>query len=135
MTCVLDHIVFTAASLELGDLEFQQKTGLRLAEGGKHPGMGTHNRLLSLGPDRFLALICKDPDAEPLTGPMWFGLNDIEGDIGLSPHALVLRSDDLEGDLEKARDFGVDLGAPLTGYTQHLSRFRQAFRALRPPQP
>ena len=34
-----------------------------LESGGRHPHMGTHNRLLSLGPDLYLEVIAVDPDA------------------------------------------------------------------------
>ena len=54
--------------------------GAAPAAGGKHVGMGTHNRLLAIGspafPKAYLEIIAIDPDAPPPTRPRWFGLDD-----------------------------------------------------------
>ena len=39
--------------------------------------MGTHNRLMSLGPGEYLELIAPDPEAD--VRPCWFGLDGFDG--------------------------------------------------------
>ncbi len=72
----LDHLVIATAGLDAGADWLEARLGVPLAPGGKHDAMGTHNRLLRLGPQLYLELIAVDPDAP---GPMrrrWFGLDE-----------------------------------------------------------
>ncbi|GGL91727.1 glyoxalase [Deinococcus aerolatus] len=46
-----------------------------MQDGGKHGTFGTHNALLSLGPDSYLEVIATDPDAPAPSRPRWFGLD------------------------------------------------------------
>ena len=50
MQLELDHLAVSAASLAEGAAAVEAVLGVTLAPGGVHPHMGTHNRLLSLGP-------------------------------------------------------------------------------------
>lgn len=74
-----DHLAVAARSLEEGVQWLQARLGVTLSPGGAHPLMGTHNRLLSLGPNEYLELITIDPDAPAPEGPRWFGLDDFDG--------------------------------------------------------
>jgi Glyoxalase-like domain len=62
--------------------------------------MGTHNRLLSLGPGRFLEVIAIDPDAPAPDRPRWFELDTPAMQERLARSAALVhwveRSDDLE---------------------------------------
>jgi len=113
MASTLDHIAFTAASREAGVTAFNAASGITLPLGGEHPNMGTHNALSSLGPNTFLELITIDPTGTKPDRPRWFALDDLPDDAGLRAHTIILRSVDLDGDLEKARALGVDLGTPM----------------------
>ncbi len=96
----LDHIVFAASDLSVGAAEFEAALGVPLAPGGSHEAMGTHNRLLSLGPDTYLEVIAIDPDAPRPDQPRWYSLDRFQGTLGLSNWAA--RVDDLDAALAKA---------------------------------
>jgi len=73
--CV-DHLVVATAELDAGAAWLASRLGTALAAGGRHAAMGTHNRLLRLGPSLYLELIAVDPAAPPPARPRWFGLDD-----------------------------------------------------------
>lgn len=72
----IDHLVVAAANLDGGAAWLEDRLGVALAQGGKHAAMGTHNRLLRLGPHSYLELIAIDPAAPAPLRPRWFGLDD-----------------------------------------------------------
>lgn len=96
----LDHLVVCARTLEEGTAAVEAILGLPLQPGGRHGAMGTHNRLLSLGPDAYLEVIAIDPDAPPPGRPRWFGLDAWRGPPALG--AWVVRVDDLDAALAAA---------------------------------
>lgn len=71
----LDHLVVLAATLEAGTQHVAEALGLEPAGGGRHPGMGTHNRLLNLWGGQYLEVIALDPQAAAPARPRWFGLD------------------------------------------------------------
>lgn len=71
----IDHLVVAAANLDGGAAWLEDRLGVALAQGGKHAAMGTHNRLLRLGPHSYLELIAIDPAAPAPLRPRWFGLD------------------------------------------------------------
>jgi len=79
MTCQLDHLVVAARTLNEGVGHVSRLLGAEPLAGGKHTRMGTHNALLSLGPDCYLEVIAIDPDAPPPPQPRWFGLDAFKG--------------------------------------------------------
>jgi hypothetical protein len=72
----LDHLVITAPTLEEGCAWVRARLGVEPGPGGKHPRMGTHNRLLGLGPDCYLEVLAVDPGAGPPEFPRWFRLDE-----------------------------------------------------------
>jgi hypothetical protein len=96
----LDHIVVAARTLDEGVAWVESRLGVAMGQGGgKHPLMGTHNRVMSLGPGRFLEVLAIDPDAPPPSRPRWFDLDApaMRERLGKGP-ALVnwaVRTDDI----------------------------------------
>ena len=124
----LDHIAFTAPSREVGRAAFAEATGVILPDGGQHPAMGTHNAVGALGGERYVEVIAIDPEGEAPVVPRWFGLDDRPQEPALGPPIILYSSDDIESDLARAAELGLDLGHPIS-----LSRGDLAWRfALRP---
>jgi glyoxalase-like protein len=73
----LDHLVVAAATLAQGCDYVESGLGVRPQPGGKHPTMGTHNALVSLGPRTYLEVIAIDPGATAPSRPRWFDLDDV----------------------------------------------------------
>lgn len=89
----LDHLAIAAETLEAGTRYAEDMLGVPLCEGGHHAAMGTHNRLLSLGPDLYLEVIAIDPDAPTPDRARWFGLDTFKGAPRL--HAWIVALDDI----------------------------------------
>lgn len=79
MVLRLDHIVIACETLAEGDAWLTEKLGRRPDPGGQHPMFGTHNLLLSLGPDEYLELIAIDRAAPAPDRPRWYGLDSFSG--------------------------------------------------------
>lgn len=94
---VPDHLVLAARDLDSGTAWLQDRLGVKLAQGGRHARMGTHNRLLGLGEGLYLELIAIDPEAPPPGRPRWFGLDRPDGLPADRPRLIhwVARSDDI----------------------------------------
>jgi hypothetical protein len=76
----VDHLVVAAATLAQGVAWCETTLGITPGAGGKHPLMGTHNRLFKISteayPQVFFEIIAIDPEAPPPGRPRWFGLDD-----------------------------------------------------------
>lgn len=122
MPVELDHLVVAARGLEEGAAWVEARLGVPMGPGGRHATMGTHNRLLSLGPGRFLEVIAIDPDAPPPGRARWFALDEPETIVRLArgPALIhwVVRSDDIEQALK----------ATAAGETEILALSRGPYR-------
>lgn len=96
---MLDHLAVSAATLEDGVAAVEARLGVRLAPGGRHAAMGTHNRLLRLGPGLYLEVIAIDPEAPPPGRPRWFDLDRFAGPPRLTN--WVARCDDIAAALAR----------------------------------
>ena len=59
----LDHIVVAIRNLDEGVAQFRELTGVEAGVGGKHPGRGTENALVSVGGGSYLEIIAPQKDA------------------------------------------------------------------------
>ncbi|GFE48353.1 polyphosphate kinase [Roseobacter cerasinus] len=96
----LDHITVVARTLDEGADHIRQMLGIDMPQGGAHPAMGTHNRLLSLGESTFLELIAVDQQAAAPDRPRWFDLDRFDGPPVLA--TWVLGTDDIPAALSTA---------------------------------
>ena len=75
--------------------------------------MGTHNRVLSLGPSAYLEIIAIDPAAPPPARPRWFSLDDaaLQARLAKGPGLLhwVVRTGDLAAARHRLGDRVGDL--------------------------
>lgn len=102
MRIELDHLAVSAATLAEGVAHVETLLGVTLAPGGAHPAMGTHNRLLGLGPGLYLEVIAIDPAAPAPDRPRWFGLDRFSGPPRLTN--WIARTGDLDAALAVAPD-------------------------------
>lgn len=73
-SCRIDHLVLGCADLARGAQFVLTRLGVDTQPGGRHELMGTHNRLLKLGPRVYLELIAIDAESTAQR-PRWFGLD------------------------------------------------------------
>jgi hypothetical protein len=112
MTATVDHLVYLCPELDPAVDRMTELTGVRPAYGGQHPGLGTHNALLALGPRTYLEIIAPDPSQSAPAGPLPFGLGRVSGP---ELRAWAAAPDDLDGVVERSRAAGFGYGPVTTG--------------------
>ena len=121
----LDHILLGAADLDHGIEWMEKRSGVRAMFGGVHPGRGTRNALLSLGPRRYLEIIAPDPQQMSATAG-----NDMADRVrALQEPRLIAwaaHTEDLARVVEKAAAGGIAIENPRDG-----SRVRPDGKTLR----
>jgi hypothetical protein len=108
---VLDHLVVSAATLAEGVAHVEEALGVAMAGGGEHEHMGTHNRLLSMGPDDYLEVIAVNPAGKRPPYPRLFDLDNFSGSVRLTN--WVMRVKNLGAALERAPT-GTGISTPLS---------------------
>jgi hypothetical protein len=108
----VDHLVYATPDLQLGIDTAENLFGVKATPGGQHPGQGTRNALIALGPATYLEIIGPDPEQPKPAGGRRFGIDDLK-----APRLLtwVAKGKSLERFSGDAKTHGVDLGAVIPG--------------------
>jgi hypothetical protein len=108
----LDHLVYATPDLRLGIDTIEKEIGVRATPGGQHPGLGTRNALVALGPTSYLEIIGPDPEQPTPAGPRRFGIDELN-----APRIVrwVAKSNDLETVAANAAQKNVKLGPVIPG--------------------
>jgi hypothetical protein len=133
----VDHLVVAAASLEQGVAWCEATLGITPGPGGRHPLMGTHNRLARIAsaafPAAYLEIIAIDPAAAPPQRRRWFGLDEpaLQARIAQAPSLvhLVARSPALDMHRWGLVNLGFDCGLPVAA-SRDTPQGRLAWRIL-----
>lgn len=124
----LDHLVIAARTLEEGSAFIAEQLEVETVPGGQHVRLGTHNRLLGLGPGIYLEIIAIDPQGAPPFQPRWFALDEpaMQESLKAGPRLIhwVARSRHIEADAATSP-------APV-GNIQNMERGRLKWRITIP---
>jgi glyoxalase-like protein len=108
----IDHLVYATPDLSAGVRQIEALVGIHPTPGGQHPGEGTRNALVALGPTSYLEIIGPDPDQPKPDRPRKFGIDDLTG-----PRLVTwaAKGSDLMRLVADARRRGVSLGDVIPG--------------------
>lgn len=110
----LDHILLGANDLDQGIDWIEERSGVRAILGGVHPGRGTRNALLSLGPRRYLEIIALDPQQTNTTSG-----NDMANRLRTMQEPRLIgwaaHTNDLASLAQKAAASGIGIEDPRDG--------------------
>jgi len=108
----VDHLVYATPDLNRGVEEIEKLLGVRATAGGQHPGRGTRNALVALGPTAYLEILAPDPEQPPPEEPRPFGLDELKESRLV---AWFINVRDLERLRGEAVRKGVQLGEVKSG--------------------
>ncbi|MFQ5690388.1 MAG: VOC family protein [Gemmatimonadota bacterium] len=126
---MIDHLVYAAPDLEGAVEGLERLSGIRAAPGGRHPGWGTRNALLALGPRTYLEILAPDPDRSDPELPAVFGLAGLQVPRLVAWAARAVR---LEERVADAARQGVRLGDVLEGSRESPDGTTLAWRLTDP---
>ncbi len=108
----VDHLVYGTPDLKAAIDDLEKLLGVRATPGGQHPGRGTRNALVALGPGAYLEIIGPDPEQPKPDLPRPFGLDTLS-----EPRlvAWAAKGSDLEKLWSNASGQGIALGGIIAG--------------------
>jgi hypothetical protein len=121
----VDHLVYATPDLQAGIERIERTLGVRATPGGQHPGRGTRNALVALGPSSYLEIIGPDRDQPQPAQPRPFGID------GLTAPRLVTwaaKARDLERLIADAHRAGIRIGALAEGSRRRADGVLLAWR-------
>jgi hypothetical protein len=125
----VDHLVYSAPDLQRGIAQVEARLGVRATQGGQHPGRGTRNALIALGPATYLEIIGPDPEQPAPQAPRVFRIDELQ-----APQLVTwaAKAHDLEQMVRKAERQGITLGVVSAGSRQRPDGVRLAWRYTNP---
>ncbi len=120
----IDHVIYGTSDLDAAAARMQKELELSAVPGGRHDGLGTHNRIVPVGDGSFIELLAVADPVEAASSA-----------LGTVLQAGIARGDRLLGwavaveDVEAvSRRLGTKLDAVgRQGRTAHLTGVREAF--------
>lgn len=111
-----DHILIGAPNLEEAIAWFEKASGVRPMVGGRHPGRGTRNALVSLGKPHYLELIAPDPQ-QASTDSAWLSerLDQIRALPGPRAFNWAVATHDMEATRRAVQTAGLKFSGPSPG--------------------
>ncbi len=109
----VDHLVYAAPDLDAAVAKLEAALGVRATPGGQHPGRGTRNALIALGPTAYLEIIAPDPGQPRPDGPLWLDVDRLEAPRLATWAARA--GGNPEWRVAEAARLGVTLGPVLSG--------------------
>ena len=108
----IDHLVYATPDLSVGVERIEGLLGIRATPGGQHPGEGTRNALIALGPTSYLEILAPDPEQPKLDHPRRFGIDTLSG-----PRLVTwaAKGHNLTQAVNDAHRRGVPLGDVISG--------------------
>jgi hypothetical protein len=111
----VDHLVYAVPGLEAGIADLEQRLGVRAAPGGPHPGRGTRNALIAIGPGSYHEILAPDPAQPTPPGGRWFGVDPA---VPARLAGWAAKGADLPRLAAAAAQRGVPLGPVVAGSRQ-----------------
>lgn len=112
---LIDHLIYAHPDLDTAVATLHRRFGVEASGGGSHPGRGTHNRLLALGPRTYLEIIAPDPGQPTPANPRPYGVEGVSQG-GLVGWAVAV--DDIEAARARACSRGFDPGPVVDGHRE-----------------
>jgi len=108
----VDHLVYAVPDLQTGIDQIDKLFGVRATPGGQHPGVGTRNALVALGPATYLEIIGPDPEQPAPAEPRTFGIDSLK-----TPRLVTwaAKSSSLESVVRDAGSHGITFGQVSAG--------------------
>jgi hypothetical protein len=100
----VDHLILGARDLDEGIRRFEERTGVRPLVGGEHPGRGTRNALVSLGPGLYIEILAPQANA-PDSGRV----AELRALTDLVPHGWAVFVGDVDAARRRLADAGLGL--------------------------
>jgi glyoxalase-like protein len=108
----VDHLVYATPDVNASVDDLDRRLGVRATTGGQHPGRGTRNALIALGPATYLEIIGPDPAQPNPETPRNFGIDRLK-----APRLVTwaAKGTDLPKIVSDAAGHGIVLGAVRPG--------------------
>src|SRR5687767_14564658 len=90
----VDHVVYAVDDLDVAAAQFLEEHGLASVDGGRHPGWGTANRIVPLGP-AYLELVAVVDAAEAAASPFGRWVAGVRP-RRVRPFGWAVRTDELD---------------------------------------